>query len=295
MIIDPAKIAKKYIDEVSKEIVAKKLNINMLGLIATKDKPSISYAKATQKKFADVGINYDLRRVARLELEQVIYEANRNPLIHGIFIYFPVFDNQQDNYLRNQVDYRKDIEAGSLYWTQKLYTNDRLADKNSSKKALLPCTPLAIIKLLTEIGGYSNHCKPLENKKVTIFNRSEVIGRPLAVMMSNDGAKVYSFDINGPLLFENAMPSETNISRLEALHESQIVITGVPNNNFALIKPGEINDGAICVNFSSVNNFSKDISTKTDTFIPRIGPMTVAMCMRNVLRLYQNYQEQANA
>ena len=82
---------------------------------------------------------------------------------------------------------------------------------------------------------------------------------------------------------------------MEALHEAQIVITGVPNNNFALIKPGEINDGAICVNFSSVNNFSKDISTKTDTFIPRIGPMTVAMCMRNVLRLYQNYQEQANA
>ena len=295
MIIDPAKIAKKYIDEVSKEIVAKKLNINMLGLIATKDKPSISYAKATQKKFADVGINYDLQRVARLELEQVIDEANKNPLIHGIFIYFPVFDNQQDNYLRNQVDYRKDIEAGSLYWTQKLYTNDRLAHKNSSKKALLPCTPLAIIKLLTEIGGYSSHAKPLKNKKVTIFNRSEVIGRPLAVMMSNDGAKVYSFDINGPLLFENAMPSETNISRLEALHESQIVITGVPNNNFALIKPGEINDGAICVNFSSVNNFSKDISTKTDIFIPRIGPMTVAMCMRNVLRLYQNYQEQANA
>ena len=115
MIIDPAKIAKKYIDEVSKEIVAKKLNINMLGLIATKDKPSISYAKATQKKFADVGINYDLRRVARLELEQVIYEANRNPLIHGIFIYFPVFDNQQDNYLRNQVDYRKDDQRPCIY------------------------------------------------------------------------------------------------------------------------------------------------------------------------------------
>ena len=294
MIIDPAAIANKYIDEVSKEVLEKGLKINMLGLIATKDKPSISYARATQKKFSDVGIHYDLKRIARLELEQVIAKANNNPLIHGIFIYFPVFDNQQDNYLRNQVDYRKDIEAGSLYWTQKLYTNDRLADKNTSKKALLPCTPLAIVKLLAEIGGYSDHLQPLKNKKVTIFNRSEVIGRPLAMMMSNDGAQVYSFDIKGPLLFEQAIPSEINISRAEALRESQIVITGVPNKNFAAIKSEEISDGTICINFSSINNFAADITTKATIFVPKIGPMTVAMCMRNVLRLYQNYHEQTN-
>ena len=294
MIIDPATIAQKYINEVCKEITRKELNINILGLIATKDKPSISYAKATQKRFADVGINYDLQRVERLDLEKVIDEANKNPAIHGIFIYFPVFNNQQDDYLRNQVGYHKDIEAGSIYWTRKLYTNDRLAGSDSINKALLPCTPLAVVKLLTEIGRYTGHYKPLENKKVTIFNRSEVIGRPLAVMMSNDGAEVYSFDVNGPLLFENARPHETNITRAEALKESQIVITGVPNSDFALIKSEEISDGTICVNFSSLNNFADDITTKADIFVPRIGPMTVAMCMRNTLRIYQNYQEQTS-
>ena len=46
---------------------------------------------------------------------------------------------------------------------------------------------------------------------------------------------------------------------------------------------------------SAVYNVEKWNKTKADIFIPRIGPMTVAMCMRNVLRLCQNYQDQANA
>jgi len=292
LIVDPATIAQKYVDEVQEEISAQKLRIRVLGLIATNDKPSVAYAKATQKKFDNVGISYDLQHVERLELEQAIHSANEDPTIHGIFIYFPVFHNQQDDYLRNQVDYRKDIEAGSLYWTRKLYSNDRLVEPTTAKKALLPCTPLAIVKLLTEIGRYvGGDSRPLESKVVTIFNRSEVIGRPLAMMMSNDGAKVYSFDINGPLLFTNAEPKETRITRAEALAESDIVITGVPSKEFPLIKAQEIRAGATCVNFSSVSNFADGVANRTDVFIPRIGPMTVAMCMRNTLRLYHNFHE----
>jgi methylenetetrahydrofolate dehydrogenase (NADP+)/methenyltetrahydrofolate cyclohydrolase len=124
---------------------------------------------------------------------------------------------------------------------------------------------------------------------VTIFNRSEVNGRPLAVMMSNDGARVYSFDINGPLLFENAKPYEVKITRKEALARSDIVITGVPHKSFDKIRSEEIRPGTVCVNFSTWPNFADDISEHTDIYIPKVGPMTVAMCMRNTLRLYRNF------
>ena len=63
---------------------------------------------------------YDLQQVSRLDLEQAILAANEDSTIHGIFIYFPIFGNQQDNYLRNLVDYTKDVEAGSQYWDQKV-------------------------------------------------------------------------------------------------------------------------------------------------------------------------------
>jgi methylenetetrahydrofolate dehydrogenase (NAD+) len=290
-LVDPEAIAQKYVAAVRDEVRTLALKVNVLGLIASADKPSRAYARATQRQFGDVGIHYDLHQVERLQLEREILRANEDPLIHGIFIYFPVFHNQQDDYLRNLVDYRKDIEAGSMYWTRKLYQNERFAlSPEDSKKALLPCTPLAIVKLLTEVGRYSTEVeRPLAGKTVTIFNRSEVIGRPLAMMMSNDGARVYSFDINGPLLFINATPEEVDIDRASALRESDMVVGGVPSGLFPPIQASEIKPGAICINFSSNNNFAADITVATDLFIPRIGPMTVAMCMRNTIRLFHHF------
>lgn len=294
---DPSVVAEKYVEAIRDEVGKLGCKINVVGFIATDDQPSQSYAKATRQKFNEVGISYDLRQVERLELEQAIMEANADSDLHGIFIYFPVFHSQQDSYLRNLVDYRKDIEAGSHYWVRKLYANDRFAIAgDSSRKALLPCTPLAIIKMLTAVGIYKEDVeRPIEGRLVTIFNRSEVNGRPLAVMMSNDGAGVYSFDINGPLLFENAKPYEVKITRKEALAQSDIVITGVPHKSFEKIGCDEIRPGTVCVNFSSWPNFEDDIERHTDIYIPKIGPMTVAMCMRNTLRLFRNFHLESHA
>ena len=294
--LDPAILAEKYFRAVKQEVASLDVTLNVLGFIASDDEPSLEYARATNQKFNEIGINYDLRYIERLDLEKEIIAANENPNIHGIFIYFPVFNNQQDSYLRNLVDFRKDIEAGSLVWTRKLYENDRFVlSVNQQKKALLPCTPLAILKILTEIGAYATDIEqPMADKVVTIFNRSEVIGRPLAVMMSNDGATVYSFDVNGAMKFIEAEQYETDISREKALKQSDIVITGVPGDSFCKIQGSEIRNGAVCLNFSSCPNFKDDIVNFTDTYIPRIGPMTVAMLLRNLLRLYSNFLTEAS-
>ena len=288
---DPARIAEKYVAEVKVLVEQIPTRIKVVGLITGDDKPSLAYARATQQKFDAIGIDYDLRHIERLSLENEILALNADSGVHGIFIYFPVFHNEQDSYLRNLVDYRKDIEAGSQYWTRKLYNNDRLAVSDDPlKKALLPCTPLAIIKMLSAIGVYNEvAARPIEGKTVTIFNRSEVIGRPLAVMLSNDGADVYSFDVNGPLLFRNAKPAEIEITRSEALATADIVITGVPSKHFEKIRCAEIRPNTVCLNFSSLPNFAEDIETHTNIYIPKVGPMTVAMCMRNTVRLYTNF------
>ena len=294
-----SKLANKYFLEAA--LSAKDLAHvpNVLALIASDDEPSLAYARATRQRFVQAGFNYELRKVNRLELEQEILRANDDPEIHGIFIYYPIFANRQDDFLRNQVHYTKDIEAGSQYWTRKLYANERhAADDQPGKKAVLPCTPLAIVKLLIELGVYQDisddNSQPLLGRTVTIFNRSEVIGRPLAVMLSNDGARVLSFDEHGPLEFINAQPREIKIGRSEALIAADIVITGVPNTSFPPITASEIRPETACINFSSVNNFSDDITTPTARFLPRVGPMTVAMCLRNTLRLYQNFHQESS-
>ena len=292
-IVDPAEIAKKYLLQLKESVARLGKNMHVVGFIASDDQPSLSYANATRKVFTDAGFNYDLRRVKRLELEIEIIKANEDKEVHGIFIYFPVFSNQEDDYLRNLVHYTKDIEAGSLYWTRKLNTNDRSAtDADTNKKALIPCTPLAIVKVLDDIGEYGNGYLPLAGKAITIFNRSEVIGRPLAVMMSNDGAMVLSFDEHGPLEFKAGVPNETSMDRRSALAQSDIIITGVPGSGFALVKREEVPSNSVCVNFSSEKNFNEDVKSHVRTFIPRVGPMTVAMCMRNTIRLFENFHHE---
>lgn len=66
-------------------------------------------------------------------------------------------------------------------------------------KSILPCTPLALVKCLEGVGAYDRalpYGDRLFGKTVTVINRSEVVGRPLAALLANDGARVYSVDID---------------------------------------------------------------------------------------------------
>ena len=283
--VNPSSISTRYVEESKAAVRALGENIHIVGFIASDDKPSVAYANATRGTFEKAGFNYELRRVQRLALEDEIHRANDDPQVHGIFIYFPIFNNQEDNYLRNLVHYTKDIEAGSSYWTRKMSANDRRAVQGSDdRKALVPCTPLAIVKIIDDIGEYH-----LDGRKVAIFNRSEVIGRPLAVMLSNDGAEVISFDINGPLEFVDGRPQEIDTDRTAALADADIVVTGVPSAAFPRITAAELKSDAICINFSSIPNYETDVADHVRIFVPRVGPMTVAMCMRNTIRLFENF------
>lgn len=83
---------------------------------------------------------------------------------------------------------------------------------------------------------------------------------------------------------------DTDLDRWQALHASNIVITGAPSSNFSLIQPGELKLSTVCMNFTAIKNFAADVEDQVETFIPRGGLVTIAMCMRNTLRLYNAYQ-----
>lgn len=80
----------------------------------------------------------------------------------------------------------------------------------------------------------------LHNKNITIINRSEVVGRPLAALLANDGAHVYSVDINDILEFSRGKELELNKYKVkdcdkkleEILAITDILITGVPSPNY---------------------------------------------------------------
>jgi len=84
---------------------------------------------------------------------------------------------------------------------------------------------------------------------------------------------------------------EVPISREEALRKSDTIITGVPARAFEYIRGEEIKENTTCLNFSFVQNFEESAKEKAGIYVPRVGPMTIAMCVRNAIRLYENNRD----
>lgn len=309
-ILDPSKLAAAYRAEVRRDIAetaaARGAPVILVGLLVADHGPSMTYAEYTRIGCEDVGATFDLRQRKKLEIEGAIREANEDPSVDGIIVYYPIFGTERDPWLRDAVDPRKDIEGLHSFWARCLYANERYVDglfgspfeprssapssETGRTKAILPCTPLAILKLLEAAReGEPKATRPYEGKRVTIFNRSEVVGRPLATMMANDGAIVDSFDLDGAQTFApgtaGAEVTESTITRQEALTRADVVITGVPSASFELVRAAEIKPGAVCLSFSTKKNFHDDVLEAASVFVPRVGPMTVTMALRNTVRL----------
>lgn len=293
-VIDPAAIADSYRAELREEVAGLPEPLTLLGLLAEDHGPSATYAEYTRKGCDDVGIRFELRRVQRGEAESVLRAAGGDRSVHGILVYYPVSGPGADGWLRELVDPRKDVEGLHSFWARCLYENRRYLDAERTQRAILPSTPLAILKLI-EAAGVSrpSASQPLAGVKACVFNRSEVVGQPLAAMMANDGAEVISFDLEGPQRFVRGAADvaqrmqSIETTREAALAEADVVITGVPSRAFPRVCARELKAGAVCLNFSTFRNFEEDVSTKASVFIPRVGPMTVTMALRNTIRLYR--------
>ncbi len=203
-----------------------------------------------------------MRDVDREELEGHILAANNDERIDGIIVYYPIFNSRQDQYLQQITDVSKDVEGLSHRYIFNLYQNNRFLDEEKMQKSVLPCTPLAVIKILEYLRIY-NTILPYGNRlfghSVTVVNRSEVVGRPLAALLANDGACVYSVDLDGVQQFtrgegikkkKHEVVEKEGWGLKDCVPLSDVVISGVPGDSFKF--PIELlRAGAVCINFSS--------------------------------------------
>ena len=290
VLVSADEIAKPFRDAVREAVKALGVPVKLRGILASERRASGVYAEYTARGCEDVGISFELVKCEPLEVEEAIARANAEKGVHGIMVYYPVFGGERDRTLQDVVSSEKDVEGLNSRWAHMLYRDVRNVD--GARKAILPCTPLAIVKALEFMGAYAPGASPgtqARDKTATIFNRSEVVGRPLAAMLAHDGAKVLSFDVKDVLLYEDHRIHASEVHRAEALAASDIVITGVPSRDFELVKASEIKEGAICINFSTYRNLEDGILERARAFLPRVGPITVSMLLRNTLRLFENY------
>ncbi|KAH9959828.1 methylenetetrahydrofolate dehydrogenase [Russula dissimulans] len=322
----------------------------LVGILATENAPSRSYAEFTRKQCAALGIEFELRQVgAALNdspaggsgsnnsdvagadgdgVEEAIIEANADETVDGIMVYYPIFGKEQDHYLQQIVSPYKDVEGLNYKFHYNLYHNIRYLQPKSllasspslaqpsapfkddvpppgTVKSILPCTPLGVVKSLERIGVY-NALLPYGDRAygrtITVINRSEVVGRPLAALLANDGAHVFSVDIDSiqeytkrpaasadggraargayhPHHVVRPAPPEFDLTRCLAL--SDVVVSAVPSASYK-VPTAALKDGCVCVNVAADKNFEVDVRDKASLYIPAVGKVTVLMLLRNL-------------
>ena len=295
-------IAKPYIDEIEHGVRELTFTPTVVGLLANDDPAAKMYATWTGKTCEAHGFRYQLRTCDKNDLEAALVTANHDPDVHGIMVYFPVFGDNQDQYLQQLILPQKDVEGLNFLYYHNLYHNVRFLDPpHNEQKLILPCTPLAMVKILEYLGVY-NKILPYGNrlfgKKVLIVNRLEIVGRPLAALLANDGATVYSADVNDIQQFTRGDdlshtrhkvveldPEEYSVATVAP--RCDVIITGVPLETYKF--PTDlVSYGTTVINFSLAKNFDDDIKLRAGLYVPLIGKVTIAMLLRNLLRLIDN-------
>ena len=160
------------------------------------------------------------------------------------------------------MDVSKDVEGLTHQYIFNMYQNIRFLDEQKLQKSVLPCTPLAVIKILEYLGIYNSilpYGDRLFGRVITVVNRSEVVGRPLAALLANDGACVYSIDVTGVQQFtrgeglkkkRHEVIEKDGWSLADCVPQSDVVVSGVPGENYKF-PVHLLRQGAICINFSS--------------------------------------------
>merc|ERR1712032_290179 len=233
--------------------------------------------------------------------ELALKEANEDSEVHGIMIYFPVFGAKpcfhgpnHDDFLRDCISPCKDVEGMCHFYRQALYLNQREIGNGHTGKCVLPCTPLAVVKCLEHFGAYDDVLpvgERLSQKTVTIVNRSEVLGRPLAAMLANDGATVNSIDIDSTYIFQRGTLSSTAETTETLVRRSDIVVLGVPSADYKL-DASWVKEGAVVINVPFFKNIDEEalLSSRPGvTYVGAVGKVTIAMLERNLLRCYKNF------
>jgi methylenetetrahydrofolate dehydrogenase (NAD+) len=138
---------KLYRSQIKEDIKERNIRPKLVGFLANEDPAAIKYADWTAKTCAETGVDFELRKTTKLELEEKITEANEDKSVNGIMVYYPVFGGKQDLYLQSCVSELKDVEGLCHKFVHNVYHNIRFMDETETMKCIIPCTPLACVKV----------------------------------------------------------------------------------------------------------------------------------------------------
>ncbi|CAL9074429.1 unnamed protein product [Musa textilis] len=280
-IIDGKAIAQTIRKEIADEVRSLSQNYNKVpGLavvIVGMRKDSLSYVSMKRKACSEVGIrSFDIdlpEQISEAEVVAKVHELNDNPDVHGILVQLPLPKHINEENVLSEISIEKDVDGFHPLNIGKLAMKGR-------EPLFQPCTPKGCLELLTRSGI------SLKSKRAVVVGRSNIVGLPVSLLLLKADATV-------TIVHSHTLNSE-NIIR-----EADIVIAAA--GQAKMIKGDWIKPGAAVIDVGT--NAIDDPSRKSGyrlvgdvdfeeasmvagcvTPVPGgVGPMTVAMLLRNTL------------
>ena len=276
-IIDGSALAAQLREQVArgvKELAERGRRVHLTAILVGSTAAGELYAQRQAQACEAVGIDYQLCTLpsdtdART-LAQTIQGLNRDPSVSGIMLHLPLPSHLDATEMQYQIDPVKDVEGvnpANIGYV--VYGHTLIA----------PCTALAVIELIKSTGV------PLRGAEAVVVGASEIAGKPIALLLAEQMATVTLCHIA-----TRDLPSHTR--RADVL----VVAVGKPG----LIQAEHVRDGAVVIDVGINRVPLPDGTRKTvgdvefDTVKDRagwitpvpggVGPMTVAMLLKNTLR-----------
>lgn len=276
-IIDGKKISTAIKDELREEVSKLKEQgiTGTLAVIQVGDDPASSVYVRNKKRACEyIGIDslsYELpEHTSQEELLKLIDELNDKDEVKGILVQLPLPESIDEDAVIRAIDPAKDVDGfhpvnvGALLIGQKGYVS---------------CTPAGIIQLLKRSGI------SIEGKHCVVVGRSNIVGKPMAVLMLRENATVTI-----------AHSRTRNLS--EVCRSADILIVAVGKREF--IDASYIKEGAVVIDVGihrdADNKLAGDVKfdeaeplCEAITPVPGgVGPMTIAMLMYNCVEAMKN-------
>ena len=173
-------------EELNKDLIKKNLQFKQkfkkkpcLTVILVGDNPASSiYVKNKEKKAAEVGIESVVislnKDIDEKKLLEVIENLNKDDKVDGILVQLPLPNHIDSNNVIDKINPNKDVDG---------FNSKNIGLLALGRPKVIPCTPLGCYKMLENI-------TTIEGKNVVILGRSNIVGKPLAYLLTNKNATV---------------------------------------------------------------------------------------------------------
>lgn len=271
-LIDGKKIADEIIEQVSKEVLEKKLEPHLAIILVGTDPASQLYVKLKSEAAKKAGIELHLYRIDEDASEQSILDTiaflNKDADRDAILIQLPLPPRFNQQKILDALDYRKDVDG---------FHKKNIASLLAGKpQRILPGLALGIWKLIESTGP-----EHYEHKTALIIGKSDEFSLPLMELLRQRGLHPERIRPSDERLIELSQKTDILIT---AIGKPKSITTEMVKNNAIVIDVG-INK----VDGKTVGDVDfENVAPKTSFITPvpgGVGPMTVAMLLYNTVRL----------